>query len=380
MVLRMRRPPGRRPDFARFERALTSREPGPVPFGDLFADREVIGALLRQRVGDHWGLASEPGGRVTGKAVRDGLRFVDQTIHFCLQAGWDYAFSFSSIPFRGAMFQAADNTSAEVQDGTRYWIDDNQGPIGSWDDFERYPWPTNIRSINLVSRVMAKRVPEGMKVMVIPGGVFEWTTWLMGLVPFCYALADQPELVAAVIERVSEPIYAVVEDLMDEPNVGGIFMGDDLGYASGTIVSPRVLRQTFLPQTKRIVDLVRGAGKLFILHTCGDVYGIMDDLIEMGIHAKHSFEDKIRPVEEVYRQWGDRVALVGGVDVHLLASGSEAEVRHRTREILDVCGAGGGYVLGTGNSVANYIPLHNYLAMLDEGRRWNREHFGSAYP
>jgi uroporphyrinogen decarboxylase len=70
------------------------------------------------------------------------------------------------------------------------------------------------------------------------------------------------------------------------------------------------------------------------------------------------------------------LALVGGVDVHLLTSGSEAEVRHRTREILEVCGKGGGYVLGTGNSVANYIPLHNYLAMLDEGRRWNQEHFG----
>jgi uroporphyrinogen decarboxylase len=166
---------------------------------------------------------------------------------------------------------------------------------------------------------------------------------------------------------------------MDEPQVGGIFMGDDLGYASGTIVSPRVLRQKFLPRTRRIVDLVKGAGKLFILHTCGDVYGIMDDLVDLGIDAKHSFEDKILPVEEVYRRWGERVALVGGVDVHLLASGSEEEIRRRTRQILDVCGPGGGYVLGTGNSVTNYLPLRNYQAMLDEGRRWNREHFGQAY-
>lgn len=377
-VLRMRRPEGRKPDFASFERALTSREPGPVPFGDLFADRETMARFLKQRVGDHWGLASEPGGRMTWEAVRDSLRFVDQTIEFCLQNGWDYAFSFSSIPFPGSMFQAADRAPAEVQEGKRYWIDDNRGPIGNWDDFERYPWPTNVWRTNLMTRAMAKRVPEGMKVMAIPGGVFEWTTWLMGLVPFCYALADQPDLVDAVIGKVSETVYAVVEDLMDERQVGGIFMGDDLGYASGTIVSPRVLRQKFLPQTKRIVDLVRGAGKMFILHTCGDVYGIMDDLIELGIHGKHSFEDKIRPVEEVYRDWGKRVALVGGVDVHLLASGSEAEVRRRTREILDVCGTGGGYVLGTGNSVTNYIPLGNYLAMLDEGRRWNREHFGSA--
>jgi uroporphyrinogen decarboxylase len=376
-VLRMRQPVDRTPDFARFERALTSREPGPVPFGDLFADRETIASFLNQRVGDHWGLASEPGGRLTWTAIRDGLRFVDQTIHFCLRTGWDYAFSFSAIPFQGSMFQAAVNTSSEARDGTRYWIDDNRGPIGDWDDFERYPWPTNIRTINLISRLMAKRVPEGMKVMVIPGGIFEWTTWLMGLVPFCYALADQPALVDAVIEKVSDAVYAVVEDLMGEPQVGGIFMGDDLGYASGTIVSPKVLRLKFLPETKRIVDLVRGAGKLFVLHTCGDVYGIMDDLIDLGIHAKHSFEDKIRPVEDVYRRWGDQVALVGGVDVHLLASGSETAVRRRTRDILDVCGAGGGYVLGTGNSVTNYIPLGNYLAMLDEGHRWNREHFGT---
>ena len=64
-----------------------------------------------------------------------------------------------------------------------------------------------------------------------------------------FALRDQPDLVDAVIDKVSDIIYAVVEDLMDEPHVGGIFMGDDLGYASGTMVSPRVLRDRFLPHT-----------------------------------------------------------------------------------------------------------------------------------
>ncbi len=63
----------------------------------------------------------------------------------------------------------------------------------------------------------------------------------------------------------------------------------------------------------------------------------------------------------------------------ILARGTEEQVRRRTREILDCCGPGGGYVLGTGNSVADYLPLNNYLAMLDEGRNWNREHFGQDY-
>jgi uroporphyrinogen decarboxylase len=199
------------------------------------------------------------------------------------------------------------------------------------------------------------------------------------MVPFSYALADQPELVEALIAKVGDLIYAVVEDLMDEPNIGGIFMGDDLGFASGTFVSPAALRRQFFPRTRRVVELVHSAGKVFVLHTCGNVYAVMDDLIGMGIDAKNSFEDKIMPVEQVYQRWGRQVALVGGVDMDLLAAGDESGIRARTRQILDACGPGGHYVLGTGNSVANFLPLRNYLAMLDEGRQWNQEHFGRTY-
>jgi uroporphyrinogen decarboxylase len=118
---------------------------------------------------------------------------------------------------------------------------------------------------------------------------------------------------------------------------------------------------------------------VFVLHSCGNVYAVMEDLIAAGIDAKNSFEDKILPVDQVYQRWGERVALIGGVDMNLLASGDEAQVRARTRQILDICGPGGHYVLGTGNSVANFLPLQNYQAMLDEGRKWNKEHFGREY-
>ena len=108
------------------------------------------------------------------------------------------------------------------------------------------------------------------------------------------------------------------------------------------------------------------------------MYALMDDLLDdVRIDAKHSFEDKILPVEEAYRRWGDRIALMGGVDMDLLGRGTEDEVRRRTRQILEVCAARGtGYGLGSGNTAANYVPRQNYFAMLDEGRRWNREHFG----
>ena len=212
------------------------------------------------------------------------------------------------------------------------------------------------------------------------GGVFENATWLMGLECFSYALHDQPDLVEAICQRVGELTTAVAEHLVTIDNVGMVFLGDDMGFYSGTLVSPDVLRRYVLPHHKKMAEAAHRAGKLFLFHSCGNMYKLMDDLIDdVGIDAKHSFEDKILPVEEAYRRWGDRIAVLGGVDMDLLGRGTEEQVRARTREILEVCGAKGtGYCLGTGNTAANYIPVQNYLAMLDEGRRWNREHFGVA--
>ena len=97
----------------------------------------------------------------------------------------------------------------------------------------------------------------------------------------------------------------------------------------------------------------------------------MEDLIsDVKIDAKHSFEDTIVPVAEFKRRYGDRIAVLGGVDVNKLCVLNEADLRAYVRKILDECMPGGGYALGTGNSVANYIPVENYLAMLDEGDKW----------
>lgn len=69
-------------------------------------------------------------------------------------------------------------------------------------------------------------------------------------------------------------------------------------------------------------------------------------------------------------RYGDEIAVIGGVDVDLLARGTEEQVRDRTRRILTACMPSRGYILGSGNSIANYVAPQNFLAMLDEGRRY----------
>jgi uroporphyrinogen decarboxylase len=373
-----------KPDFENLRRTILRRGPaGPVPFFELFADPGMVEAVLEEKfpVNLHRYI-EEPLLALSGDEVPGLMRSLDMYVRFCREVGYDYVFMVTGFSLRRNFKAAADTAGAQNwPDGRRYWQDEASGPIQNWADFEAYPWPKAEELSHAALEYVSAVVPEGMKVAAFMfGGVFEHSTWLMGLESFSFALRDQPDLVEAICQRVGELAAATAAHAATIDNVEMIFLSDDLGFYSGTLVSPDVVRRYILPHYKRIADVTHASGKLLVFHSCGNMYKLMDELLDdVRIDAKHSFEDKIMPVDQAYRRWGDRVAILGGVDMDLLGRGTEEQVRARTREILEACGAKGtGYCLGTGNTAANYIPKQNYLAMLDEGRRWNREHFGKA--
>jgi uroporphyrinogen decarboxylase len=193
----------------------------------------------------------------------------------------------------------------------------------------------------------------------------------MGYETLCLALYDQRDLVSAIAEKLNEIYRVVTQRMLQFDRVKIIWGSDDMGFKSATLISPDDLREFVLPGHKLCAEMSHAAGRPYLFHSCGKLDLIMDDLVDdVGIDAKHSFEDAIEPFAETYRKFGDRVALLGGVDVDFLCRASEGEIRARVRDTLNLCHEGGGYCLGTGNSVANYIPVDNYLAMVDEGRRF----------
>ncbi len=372
------------PDFENLRRTILRQgPPGPVPLFELFADPGMVETVLEEKfpVNLHRYI-EEPSAEPTPDELPGLMKSLEMYVRFCYEMGYDYVFMVTGFSVRRS-FKVADDTAGAQNwlDGQRYWQDESSGPIQNWADFEAYPWPKPDEINHLALEFVNRIVPEGMKIAAFGyGGVFENSTWLMGLEPFSYALRDQPDLVEAIFQRVGELATATAAHAATIDNVDMMFLSDDLGFFSGTLVSPDVIRRYVVPHYKKITDVTHQAGNLVVFHSCGNVYKLMDDFIDdVGIDAKHSYEDKILPVEEAYRRWGDRVAVLGGVDMDLLGRGTEEQVRARVRQILEVCGAKGtGYALGTGNTAANYIPRQNYLAMLDEGRRWNREHFSTA--
>jgi uroporphyrinogen decarboxylase len=268
---------------------------------------------------------------------------------------------------------STDDTAALQREDGRSFVDESRGPITSWEEFEQYPWPDPAQMTFRALEWYERNLPDDM--CVIGSGGFahfaEYLNWLMGYETLCYALYDDRELVQAIAGRLLDLYTVMLEHILEFERVNIIWGSDDMGFKTGPLISPNDLREFVLPGHKKMAAMAHAAGRPYLLHSCGDLGTIMKDLIEdVKIDAKHSFEDTIEDVRDVKRRYGDRIALLGGIDVDFLCRADEAAVRARVRDTLDVCLPGGGYCLGTGNSVANYIPLGNYLAMLDEGRKY----------
>lgn len=370
------------PDFENLRRAILRKgPPGPVPFFEVFADTGMVESVLEEQFPiDLHKFISEPSPSIANDEQMAVVTSFNMYIRFWRELGYDYVPMVTGLNLPLEQKTAPDTTNVQNwNDGKRYWQSETGGPIQSWQDFETYPWPDPKNLSHLALEYVSAHLPDGMKAAAFMlGGVFELSTWLMGFQSFSYALQDQPDLVAAISQRAGELVTATAAQVTAINNVEMVILTDDLGFYSGTLVSPKVIRQYIVPYYRQVARIVHAAGKLFVLHSCGNMYALMDDLIDdVGIDAKHSYEDKILPIEAAYARWGNRVTLLGGVDMDLLGRGTEEQTRARTRQILQVCAANGtGYCLGCGNTAANYIPKQNYLAMLDEGRRWNREHFG----
>ncbi len=372
------------PNFENLRRTILRQgPPGPVPFFELFADPGMVESVLEEKFPVNLHEYIEEPDLISSSSEIPGLmQSIEMYVRFCREMGYDYVFMVTGFSLRGSFKTTTDTAAARNwPDGQRYWVDEVSGDIQNWADFEAYPWPKPEDLRHAALEYVNAIVPEGMKVAAFMfGGVFENSASLMGLESFSYALRDQPDLVEAICQRVGELQTASCAQVVGMNNVELVFLSDDLGFFSGTLVSPDVIRRYIFPHYKKVADITHKAGKLLIFHSCGNMYKLMDEVIDdIGIDAKHSYEDKIVPVDEAYRRWGDRIAILGGVDMDVLGRGTEEQVRARTREILETCGVKGtGYCLGTGNTAANYIPKQNYLAMLDEGHRWNQEHFGAA--
>ncbi len=350
-----------KPDIEKFIRVIRGEEiPGRPPLAELFLDHEIVREISRTYLGRNW---VEPVEDWEPRSI-----YFKNWIEVYWRMGYDYVRISGGLDFP-TKSRLSKNT-AVLATGDRNWAEEGTGPISTWQDFETYPWPDPLKSDLREYEFVANNLPEGMGLFVCPAcGFLEIVMdTLLGYQNLCYLLYDNPELVAAVFDRAGKIIYGLYERLLGLPNLCGFFQGDDMGYKTGTLIAPEELRKHALPWHKKLAALAHQNKLVYLLHSCGNLEQITEDLIDdVKIDARHSFEDEGNPVSEFKQKYGKRVTVLGGVDMDKLCRLPEDDLRIYVRQVIKTCLPGGRYCLGSGNTVANYVPIPNYFAMVEEG-------------
>lgn len=352
-----------RPDAGRFIRVLRGQEAAePPPLVEYLVDEVLFRPIVTDLLGREW-VDPRPGDRASQAAYWDNF------IAFWYRLGYDFVRFEVGLGFPTRQILGDDPSRGPG--GKRSWVDQHHGIIASWEDFERYPWPSVQGMDFFPFEYLATHLPEGMGLMLSHGGgVYEHLSAIFSYEGLALAVYDAPDLVAAVAERVGSLMEEFYRTILQLPNLIALFPGDDMGFRSGTLLKPDHLRRYALPYHRKFAALAHERGLPYFLHSCGNIEAILPDLIEtVGIDGKHSFEDAILPVAQFQARYGDRIAVLGGVDVNVLASRSPEEVRRYVRGIIEECAPRGRFAIGSGNSIPSYIPLENYLTLLDEALR-----------
>lgn len=188
----------------------------------------------------------------------------------------------------------------------------------------------------------------------------------MDIESFAIALYDNPGLVDEVLRRYTEWSAAVVERVCDL-GFDLIWTADDIAFKTGTYLSPQMFRERILPHVRKVAEKIRIP---WIFHSDGDLMGVLDDLIPLGMKGLHPIEPEAMDIAQVKRHYGDRLCLVGNISVNSLSVKTPDEVRAEVRQRLRKIAPGGGYILSSGNSLTSYCKMENILAMTETVREY----------
>jgi len=241
--------------------------------------------------------------------------------------------------------------------------------ITDWESFNNYKWPdVKNADFSILTRA-GKYLPGKSKFMPYSyDGILENIIGIIGFNNLCYMIYDDPELMGRICFEVGKRIEEYFTECLKYDEVGAIICNDDWGFNSQTMISPELLRKHVFPWYKKIVQKAHDAGKFALLHSCGYYYDIIDDIIDdMKFDGRQSYEDKIVPVEKAYSELYPRLAVIGGIDMNFLVRSSSQEVTKRCQNMLKMAKDQGGYALGSGNSIPDFVPDENYLALLKAG-------------
>jgi len=198
-------------------------------------------------------------------------------------------------------------------------------------------------------------------------GIFP-TMLSMGIERFCIAVYENRSLVEAILDRYCDWMIVVAERVC-QMGFDVFVSTDDLAFKTGPFLSPALFRDLVMPRHQRVAEKITIP---WVLHSDGDVMPYMEDFLSLGITGLHPNEKGAMDIRAMKREYGDRICLLGNVDLNILGMGTPEDVEEEVRDLIRDVGPGGGYIVTSGNTLAGYLRPENALALSRAAQEYGR--------
>ena len=292
---------------------------------------------------------------------RELEKFMNKKVEADIAMGYDCSWLMYS-----AIFKIRDNRQATDIYGRLYdFVADGDGNLDTpmyrsgllttpekWDAWS-HPDPDKLhKSMRRVYAGLQRSYGDRIYLMgSLCWGLWENASQVMGLPGFAVALRRDPDFIRRMVEYY-ETLYLAAVHAAADAGMSGFVYSDDMGYKSGPQTSPRALDEFFGPSLRRIAATAHERGLKIIIHSCGNIYQLLDLFVDWGFDGVHSLEPTAGiDLAEVKRRVGDRMCIFGNLDIsHVLSHGTRSEVEEAVRYALRAAGQGGGFIMAMTNS------------------------------
>ena len=214
-----------------------------------------------------------------------------------------------------------------------------------------------------------KFVNDSRDVFTFAGAPCLWSSWyLRGFETTMMDIVAEEDFYIELLDRMTLLALDVVNSLADLP-ADAIMMGDDWGGQRGVLIGPDRWRKFYKPRYAQIFDAIRAQGKFSIMHCCGSVFDIMDDIVDVGLDVLESVQPEAAGMNpyELKKRWGDKIAFWGGLGTqHTIPFSTPSEIRAEIRKLHGEMSKGGGYILAPAKPLRPEVPTENAVAVVEE--------------
>ncbi len=254
-----------------------------------------------------------------------------------------------------------------------------RGPFSDLDSpdalvLSRHAWPGagdpgRYRGLRQRAESLHEATPHAM-VLNLGVGPVHLCQYLRGYGEWLMDLSEHPGFAEGLLEVASGFLIEVTTRALDEaaPFVDAVCFGDDIGTQKHPLVRPDLYRRAIKPHHRRIVDAAKRFGKPVIYHSCGAIYPLTPDLVDIGVDALNPVQVTAAGMDtaRLKREFGSRLAFWGGIDTQVVLSrGTVADVRQEVRRRIDDLAGNGGYVLAAVHNIQGDVPPENVVAMFE---------------